>query len=346
MYKFTQITIRKILIILWATLISVTCEARTWQSGLDLSFTKGSHTMPYRLYLPANYTASKKYPVVIFMHGSGERGTDNDKQVKFHISGLINRTESDYPAILIAPQIPSDSYWFYPDEDLTIDILEYVIRTYSTDVRRIYCTGLSMGGFGTTYYANGHPHLFAAIAPMSGAYLSEAPPADHPLRTLPTWLFHGSSDTAVSVDYSREYYLFTTGLSTINYNQSFYGQTTAVAGNIRYTELAGQGHVIWDPIYNHTNTDLYDWMFAKVRPLTGKVTAEIGLSGDTLTIRASSNMPFAAAVLRGASDLESPVLDWQSVGTNLFDANGKATFTIPKASGITRYFYGVTSSQQ
>ena len=302
--------------------------------------------MPYRLYLPANYVATKKYPIVVFMHGSGERGTDNNKQVQYHIGGLINRTESDYPAILIAPQIPLDSYWYYRDEDLTVDILEHVIRTYSTDVRRIYCTGLSMGGFGTTYYAKGYPHLFAAIAPMSGAYLTEAPPADHPIRTLPTWLFHGSSDGAVSADYSRDYYRFASGASTINFTQTFYGYTTAATGNIRYTELAGQGHVIWNPIYNHTDTDLYDWMFSKTRSLTGEVTAEIERAGNTLTVKVSSNMPFAEAELRGSPDLTSSMPHWLSLDTDLFDANGKATFTIPMVSGITRYFYGVTSPQQ
>lgn len=347
MYKLaTKISIRTTLILSWLALITASCEARTWDSGLEMSITEGAYTMPYRLYLPANYSAAQKYPVVVFLHGSGERGTDNDKQVKSHINGLINRTESDYPAILIAPQCPPDKYWFYPPEDLTIHILEHVIRTYSTDVRRIYCTGLSMGGFGATYYAYGHPHLFAAIAPMSGAYLSEALPLNHPLRTLPTWLFHGSSDTAVTVEYSRDYFRYTTGVSSIDLNQTFYGYTTAEVGNIRYTELAGKSHVIWDPIYNHSSTDLYDWMFSKVRPATGTAEAKIERSGNTLTIRATSNRPFAQAFLRGSANLDSPVYDWQSIDTNLFDADGKATFTIPMDSEILSYFYGITSPQQ
>jgi len=334
------------LLVLWTILISAPCMARDWTAGLDLSFTKGSYTMPYRLYLPANYSATNKYPIVIFMHGAGERGTDNDKQVNVHIKGLINKTETDYPAILIAPQVPTGKYWYYYPEDLTIDILEHVIQTYSTDVRRIYCTGLSMGGFGTTYYARAYPHLFAAIAPMSGANLPEALPEGHPLRTLPTWLFHGSGDTAVTVDYSRDYYRFTTGVSTILFNQTFYGYTTAITGDIRYTELAGQPHAIWNPIYNHNNTDLYDWMFAKARSMTGEINAGITLSGGSLTIQANSNMPFAQAFLRGSAALNSPLPSWQSFSTKLFDASGKATFTIPKDSEVHRYFYGVTSPQE
>ena len=318
---------------------------RTWDSGLDLSLTKGSYTMPYRLYLPANYSEATKYPVMIFLHGSGARGTDNESQVNQHIRGLIERTESDYPAILIAPQCPPDKYWFLDPEDLTIDILEHVVRNYSTDVQRIYCTGLSMGGFGTTYHAYGYPHLFAAIAPMSGAYLSETLPENHRLRTLPTWLFHGSNDGAVDVEYSRDYYRFTTDISPIVFDQTLYGYTSALEGSIRYTELAGRGHNIWSLIYNHTDTDLYDWMFSKVRPAARSANTRIERSGNTLEIQAESNAPFAQAVLRGASDFESPLSDWESIGEDLFDAHGNATFTTLMDPDIQRYFYGVTTSQ-
>lgn len=77
---------------------------RTWQSGLPLYYSDVTTTMPYRLYLPANYNAATNYPLVLFLHGSGESGTDNVAQVENHISGLIARTYSDYPAILVVPQ--------------------------------------------------------------------------------------------------------------------------------------------------------------------------------------------------------------------------------------------------
>ena len=237
---------------------------RDWSAGLDLSFTQGAYTMPYRLYLPIDYDSSQEYPLVVFLHGAGERGTDNQSQVQFNIGGLIDRTYDDYPAILVAPQLPSGSTSWTAAYDLTPDILKEVQESYSVDDGRVYLTGLSLGGYGTTQYAYNAPETYAAIAPLCGA-INIPPSAGEPISETPTWLFHGGSDGVVNVSTSRNYFLDVTGSGSIEFNETFYQHPTAVSEPIRYTQLQGYGHNIWNAIYSGSDTALYDWMFAQRR---------------------------------------------------------------------------------
>jgi predicted peptidase len=301
---------------------------RSWQSGLDLHYTEGATTMPYRLYLPKDYSPAISYPLVLFLHGVGECGTGNGVQVQRHIAGLIERIYSDYPAFLVAPQLSGGSWTPYNPSDLTLGILAQVRRNYAVDERRIYFTGLSLGGFGTTDYAYDYPTLFAAIAPMSGA--EEFFPNDvteFQLSRLPTWLFHGSADGTDSVNYSRDYYLLVTGQPTIIFSQTNYGYPTTVSGPIRYTEFTGKGHDIWELIYAGAGTDFYDWMFAQTRP-PATITCDFAFAaGDTLFVRACSDVPFASAFLLVSTNLLAPLSQWQCLATNWFDANGRVIFT-------------------
>ena len=138
-----------------------------------------------------------------------------------------------------------------PDNSLTFGVLAEVRRNYAVDDRRIYLTGLSNGGTGAGLYAYGYPTLFAAISPMSCGigFTPDDITANETFTQIPTWLFHGSADTVLSVVYSRDYYMLVAGLTNITFTQTNYGYPTAVSGPIRYTEFTGKGHDIWELIY-------------------------------------------------------------------------------------------------
>lgn len=257
----------------------VVADARDWFTGIESAITEEVcvprlgcsevDRMVWRTYLPAGYDPSQKYPLVLFLHGSGESGLDNDDQVRVHIGPLINHTESDYPAILVAPQLPQSTGWSpYNAIDRTTEILERTLAEYSVDTNRLYITGLSMGGFGTMeyldYYHTQNPGTlkFAAAAPLSGAF---APPDAHAaLGDVPIWLAHGDADNTVSVQASRGTFRALADLAPTDPipfdTMSLLGKTAEI-GNVRYTELPRQGHVIWSPIYNQD--EFYDWMFSK-----------------------------------------------------------------------------------
>ncbi|MGP8052951.1 MAG: kelch repeat-containing protein [Limisphaerales bacterium] len=312
--------------------------SRAWQSGLAFIYTNGTYTMPYRLYLPLNYSAAMNYPLVLFLHGAGEYGTDNIAQVKNHIAGLIARTYSDYPAILVVPQL-NTSYWSAANpDDLTLGILAQVRQAYAVDERRIYLTGLSAGGFGTTDYAENFPTLFAAIAPMSGAEIvTPGTELQVQLSQLPTWLFCGGADgydTSV-----RSYYMNVNGLTNIVFTQTNYGYPTAVSGPIRYTEFTGLGHDIWELIYGATNTDFYDWMFSQTRPPATFTFAAASANGGTFVFGGTNNVPFAAGYLLTSTNLQIPVSQWQCIATNWCDANGILMFTNNLDTSASQRFY-------
>jgi len=314
--------------------------SRAWQSGLAFSYTNGTYTMPYRVYLPWHYNAATNYPLVLFLHGAGESGYNNISQVQNHIAGLIARTYSDYPAILIAPQGISSWWTPYNPADLTLGILAQVRRNYSVDDRRIYLTGLSDGGFGTTDYAYDFPTLFAAIAPMSGA--DDFTPdnvTEFQLSKLPTWLFHGSADTVISVFYSHYYYMLVTGLTNITFTQTNYGYPTAVSGPIRYTEFTGKNHDIWELIYAATNTDFYDWMFLQTRPPAMFIFNTASANGGAVIFGGSNNVPFATGYLLTSTNLQIPVSQWQCIATNWCDANGNLMFTNNLDTNAGQRFY-------
>jgi predicted peptidase len=266
--------------------------ARTWSDGEAKVITVGSQSMRYRLYFPAGYTATKEYPMVLFFHGSGESGTNNSNQVRNHISNLINLTESQYPAILVAPQLQQSTGW-YPDnsQDLTPELLQQLLSAYSIDESRLYITGLSMGGFGTMnyldYYTDGTGIEFAAAVSMHGGYSTTVNPSwvEH-FNHVPIWLIHGNNDGVVSVDYSRNTYRSLVNLpanSPITFNQTIMGYPTAVSGNIRYSEIPGGGHGGWTGLYGQQA--IYNWMFAQQVPEPSAVILAIAAAVGVGVIR-------------------------------------------------------------
>ncbi len=210
------------------------------------------NTMPYRLFTPPTAEGGGELPLVVFLHGSGERGTDNRLQVAVHISGLIRATQSEeFAAYLLAPQVPTNGNGWSADgqTDLGIEIIDSLTESLPIDTDRIYVTGLSMGGFGSFTYVAQHPDKFAAAVPMSGGF---GPGIADRIKDIPIWSFHGDRDDVVIPQLSRE----------------MYDEVTNVGGTTHLTELVGGSHVIWSPIYGDTVREtygLYDWMFSQRR---------------------------------------------------------------------------------
>lgn len=222
-------------------------------------------TLPYRLMRPEGAKpqaagAGKKYPVVLFLHGAGERGDDNAAQLKFlptHLSEPEQREK--FSAFVIAPQCPKEQRWGtldwrndireYPDQmsaqmQAVIEILDNVLKDPAADADRVYLTGLSMGGFGSWELASRRPELFAAVVPIcGGGDVAHA----HKLVELPLWAWHGDADKAVPVEQTRRM------IEAIK----------QAGGHPRYTELPGVGHNSWTPAY--TGDELLPWMFKQKR---------------------------------------------------------------------------------
>lgn len=216
------------------------------------SVTDGVKTIPYRLYQPTGVPVGQRVPLILFLHGMDERGTDNVKQTTW-LQGLVANTKSgQYAAYVLAPQI-DPSMWFqsYNGSEtqamrLTIQAVRQVMATQNIDPTRVYVTGVSMGGMGAWDAIKWEPNLFAAAVPMSG-YAN--PNTASIIKDIPIWAFHGSNDTMVPVSSTR---------NIIN-------AIRAAGGSPLYTEVAGGGHVIWNPIYYDASHTLYAWMFAQHR---------------------------------------------------------------------------------
>jgi predicted peptidase len=200
----------------WCLLIVCICASHAFSQPTLFSFNKFTNgtgdTLNYRLLYP-DANPLQKYPLVIFLHGSGERGNDNDAQLKWGVPNFATAANmSLHPAIVIAPQCPSNMSWanlsnnknpadihLLPNPtkpmELVIALIHQAIKTLPVDSNRIYITGLSMGGFGTFDAIERYPDLFAAAVPVcGGGDMSKAASIAH----IPIWIFHGAEDPAVS----------------------------------------------------------------------------------------------------------------------------------------------------
>jgi predicted peptidase len=163
----------------------------------------------YLLFLPEGYgaDAGKKWPLILFLHGAGERGTDVWMVAK-HGPAKIDTTATNFPFIVVSPLCPKEQSW---SDDVLLALLDDVEKKYPVDTKRVYLTGLSMGGFGVWNLALSHPERFAAAAPICGGgetiLLTLAKDFDKdkiaPLQSLPVWAFHGGKDPVVSHEESE-----------------------------------------------------------------------------------------------------------------------------------------------
>jgi predicted peptidase len=213
---------------------------------IDRVFKDGDKESKYVIFVPHDYKGDKEYPLILFLHGAGESGTDGKKQAAVGLGAAIKKQEKTFPFIAIFPQADkaSRTSWHAdsPYAQRALKILEQTQKDYKVDAKRIYLTGLSMGGYGTWNIAPAMPTKFAAIAPVCGA----GNPADAAkFKDVPCWAFHGDKDTAVKVEGSRD----------------MVKALKEAGGNPKYTEYPGVGHNSWDKAYG--TDELYDWLLAQ-----------------------------------------------------------------------------------
>ncbi len=223
--------------------------------------------LPYRILYPDNYDASKKYPLVLFLHGGGERGADNEKQLVNGAHAFLKaENRKKFPCIVIAPQCPEDSYWAsvkfertkYPLElefnygfeitgglQLAIALTRDVIKNEAVDKDRVYITGLSMGGMGTLEAVYRFPNVFAAAAVVCGG--GDVAAYSKAQADVPFWLFHGDVDGVIAVDHSRK----------------MVERLKELGADVKYTEYEGVNHNSWENAY--AEPELFAWMFSKRR---------------------------------------------------------------------------------
>jgi predicted peptidase len=209
------------------------------ESGfVDKTIEYNGATVKYVVYVPKAYNAEKPHPAILFLHGSGEQGDDGQKQVAVGLGPAIKKAEEKWNYLVIFPQKPKGPGGFGSHEKLILDILEKTKKEYKVDEKRLYCTGLSMGGMGTWGLALKYPDLFAAIAPVCGR---GDPSQAAKIKDLPTWNFHGDKDNAVPIKGS----------------QDMIDAIKAAGGNPKFTIYPGVGHNSWDKAYNEEK--LEEW---------------------------------------------------------------------------------------
>lgn len=209
--------------------------------AIDHSIARNLH-LDYLRFLPAGFKrrGAEKWPLILFLHGAGERGNDLEK-VKLHgIPKIVE--ERSLPFVTLAPQCAENQWWseYLPALDA---LLNETINTLPIDSNRIYLTGLSMGGFGTWHMAVEYPHRFAAIAPICGgdAWMYGVRERLANIRHIPTWVFHGAKDRTVPSRESKEM------VATLK----------KCSGNVRFTLYPDAKHDSWTETYN--NPELYTW---------------------------------------------------------------------------------------
>ena len=213
---------------------------------------------PYYVWIPLTYTADKKWPVILFLHGAGECGTDGDKVLIQGLPKEIKKRGGKFDFIVVMPQcislhpVPKDPAkgptseaghkggWRDAEEQLAIDAFKATLKEYSCDPDRLYLTGLSMGGYGTFMFALKYPNMFAATVPIcGGGAVNRAGDIAH----IPTWVWHGSDDKTVAPDNSRKMVA---------------ALVKEKAAEVRYTEVPGVGHNSWDNAY--ADDEVFKWL--------------------------------------------------------------------------------------
>ena len=230
-------------------------------------FVKSGDTLKYRILYPENFSKEKEYPVVLFLHGAGERGSDNEAQL-VHGSELFLKEENrkDFPAVIIFPQVPKDDYWanvrverdsfplkFHFQQEgipttslrLAMQLMDSIKKVDYIDSDRLYVGGLSMGGMGTFEILSRKPEMFAAAFAIAGGADPEI--TEKYPEGFNIWIFHGEKDNVVPAAFSK------TMAREINSN----------GGNAKLSLYPNAGHNSWDLAFSEPY--LLPWLFSKTK---------------------------------------------------------------------------------
>ncbi len=236
----------------------------TKDSFKEASYSQDGKSLNYRILYPENFNKNKQYPVVLFLHGAGERGSDNKKQLAHGSSLFLSDSfRETYPAVVIFPQCPKESYWANVDVDrssfpltfnfknggeptyamkLVMGLMDSVKSlSYSQD-DRLYLGGLSMGGFGTYELLSRKPNMFAAAFAICGG--AHPATASNYASFVPMWVFHGGKDNVVLPSYSTEMVI----------------ALRKAGGSVKYTLYKDANHNSWDSAF--AEPGLMDWLFS------------------------------------------------------------------------------------
>jgi predicted peptidase len=255
--------------------IGVPVFAKSHETGfLDRTITLQGVTYKYQVFVPDNWVPKQKWPVILFLHGSGERADDGLQQTDTGIGTAIRMDRSQVPAVVVMPQCRKNLWWVEPPMiELAIATLEAATKEFHGDTARTYLTGLSMGGYGTWYLAQKYPGRFAALVVVCGGihpppatlkahpelikWVSEDGPKSYAeaaarIGKVPVWIFHGADDEIVPVTES----------------QRMQAAMKQIGAEVHYTEFAGVKHVSWDKAYD--DPKLFPWLLSKSLPIKSK----------------------------------------------------------------------------
>lgn len=250
----------------------ISCPAFAETGFLDRSITLKGETYHYQIYVPADYTSAKLWPVIVCLHGNGQQGNDGLRQTRVGLADSIRQNRSLFPAIAIFPQAKSGTRWLFPEmEELVIAELDRTIAEFHGDPRRIYLTGFSMGATGAYRIAYRWPDKFTAVVAIAGrveprsTYTPEELAIDRRanpfvaapdpfaslalrIKNIPMWIFHGDKDETVPVEQSRR----------------LVAALKKASADVRYTEYPGADHVGAAQKAN-AETDMIEWLFKQHR---------------------------------------------------------------------------------
>jgi predicted peptidase len=260
---------RRPLVAPWFGLVlaGLACAPLPQTGFLDRTVVVEGRDHPYQVYVPRGWTGQARLPVVLFLHGSGERGDNGLLQTEIGLPSAIRRAPERFPAIVVMPQCPRDRTWNEPGTMASaLAALDRSLREFGGDPARVSLTGLSMGGYGTWYLAAHHPERFAALGVVCGgvhppAMLRDVMPG-HGFETTgdpyawvaervaqtPVWIFHGSDDAIVPVTESRR----------------MVRALEDAGGNVRYTEYPGVGHDAW--MHAYAEEEFVRWLIPRAPP--------------------------------------------------------------------------------
>ncbi len=232
-------------------LLTTAATADAQENGLlNRTVKVGASTYNYQVYVPQSLGGKAKAPVILFLHGIGQRGAGGFLPAGGVQGAMLRHYLEQVPAIVVLPQCRKGSYWPDPEMDrMVTGALDQTVAEFNADPQRLYLTGVSMGGYGAWHMASEHPGKFAAMVSICGG---------SPLRTgdrfssiarkvsrTPVWVFHGAADQVVPVSESRQ----------------LVGALKALHGNVRYSEYEGVGHNVW--LKALAEKELLPWLLAQ-----------------------------------------------------------------------------------